>query len=333
MGTSIVSTSRGVMTGHDARARRRRRRGRGAGLVSGRMSRIGRQPIPVPSGVDGLDRARARAREGPEGRARRAHPARHRRRAGGRAARRHAPDRPRRASRAARAHPLAGREHGRRASPAATRSAWRSRASATARSSRARTSSWPSATRTRSRIHAPDGHRVRGSAAHAHRRQGHLQAARRRDRRDHPQAAPAGALQGQGHPLRGRVRGPEGRQAAHERRSPSRAPRLKRRRRVRAKVRGTAERPRLSVFRSNRGIYAQLIDDVQRPHARRRQLDRGRPQARWQRSSRPKRAGELLAERAKAAGVESACSIAAATATTAASGLWPRAPARAGSPF
>ena len=37
--------------------------------------------------------------------------------------------------------------------------------------------------------------------------------------------------------------------------------RLKRRRRVRAKIHGTAERPRISVFRSNRGISAQLIDD------------------------------------------------------------------------
>ncbi len=37
--------------------------------------------------------------------------------------------------------------------------------------------------------------------------------------------------------------------------------RLRRRRRVRAKVRGTAERPRLSVSRSNMRIYAQLIDD------------------------------------------------------------------------
>src|SRR5262245_62114601 len=37
--------------------------------------------------------------------------------------------------------------------------------------------------------------------------------------------------------------------------------RLQRRRRVRAKIRGTAERPRLSIFRSNRGISAQLIDD------------------------------------------------------------------------
>ena len=40
------------------------------------------------------------------------------------------------------------------------------------------------------------------------------------------------------------------------------ARRLKRRRRVRAKISGTAQRPRVSVFRSNRGISAQLIDDV-----------------------------------------------------------------------
>jgi large subunit ribosomal protein L18 len=38
--------------------------------------------------------------------------------------------------------------------------------------------------------------------------------------------------------------------------------RLKRRRRVRAKVAGSPERPRISVFRSNRGIQAQLIDDL-----------------------------------------------------------------------
>ncbi|WP_317617092.1 50S ribosomal protein L18 [Bombilactobacillus thymidiniphilus] len=38
--------------------------------------------------------------------------------------------------------------------------------------------------------------------------------------------------------------------------------RIKRHRRVRAKISGTAERPRLNVFRSNKNIYAQLIDDV-----------------------------------------------------------------------
>jgi large subunit ribosomal protein L18 len=41
----------------------------------------------------------------------------------------------------------------------------------------------------------------------------------------------------------------------------TRQARLRRHRRVRGKVRGTAERPRLLVFRSNRGIFAQLVDD------------------------------------------------------------------------
>jgi len=41
----------------------------------------------------------------------------------------------------------------------------------------------------------------------------------------------------------------------------TREARLRRHRRVRGKVRGTADRPRLHVFRSNRGIFAQLVDD------------------------------------------------------------------------
>ena len=41
----------------------------------------------------------------------------------------------------------------------------------------------------------------------------------------------------------------------------TREARLRRHRRVRGKIRGTAERPRLVVFRSNRGIFAQLVDD------------------------------------------------------------------------
>jgi large subunit ribosomal protein L18 len=79
--------------------------------------------------------------------------------------------------------------------------------------------------------------------------------------------------------------------------------RLRRRRRVRAKVRGSAERPRLSVYRSNRGLFAQLIDD-----------DAGRTVAavNWTEKDlrglspmeQAKRAGELIAERAKGAGVE-----------------------------
>ena len=38
--------------------------------------------------------------------------------------------------------------------------------------------------------------------------------------------------------------------------------RLKRHKRVRAKISGTAERPRLNVFRSNLNIYAQIIDEM-----------------------------------------------------------------------
>jgi large subunit ribosomal protein L18 len=79
---------------------------------------------------------------------------------------------------------------------------------------------------------------------------------------------------------------------------------LRRRRRVRSKVRGSAERPRLAVFRSNRGVQAQLIDD-----------DRGHTLAAvsWTEPDlrelpgmeQAKRAGEVLAGRAKDAGVES----------------------------
>jgi large subunit ribosomal protein L18 len=81
--------------------------------------------------------------------------------------------------------------------------------------------------------------------------------------------------------------------------------RLRRRRRVRAKVYGTATRPRISVFRSNRGIFAQLIDD-----------DAGRTIAAvsWTESplrglkpmEQATRAGALLAERAKSAGIDTA---------------------------
>ena len=80
--------------------------------------------------------------------------------------------------------------------------------------------------------------------------------------------------------------------------------RLRRRRRVRAKVRGTADRPRLSVFRSNRGIGAQLIDDVAGHTVAAVNWTEGDLKS-LKAMDQAKRAGELLAERAKAAGVES----------------------------
>src|SRR6476660_7006168 len=44
--------------------------------------------------------------------------------------------------------------------------------------------------------------------------------------------------------------------------SPKQVVRFKRKRRIRARIEGTLERPRLSVFRSNRHLYVQLVDDV-----------------------------------------------------------------------
>jgi large subunit ribosomal protein L18 len=78
--------------------------------------------------------------------------------------------------------------------------------------------------------------------------------------------------------------------------------RLRRRRRVRAKVRGSATRPRLSVFRSNRGVFAQLIDDdsgktvaaVNWTESDLRSLDR---------MEQAKKAGEQIAKRATEAGI------------------------------
>ncbi len=79
--------------------------------------------------------------------------------------------------------------------------------------------------------------------------------------------------------------------------------RLRRRRRVRARVSGTAARPRLSVFRSNHGIFAQLIDDT-KGHTL-AAVNWIEPELRkLTASDQAKRAGELIAERAKAAGVE-----------------------------
>ncbi len=80
--------------------------------------------------------------------------------------------------------------------------------------------------------------------------------------------------------------------------------RARRHRRVRAKIRGTAERPRLVVFRSNRGIEAQLVDD-----------DSGRTLAgashlalkkgfKGDKSEQAAEVGKLLAASAKNAGIE-----------------------------
>jgi large subunit ribosomal protein L18 len=73
--------------------------------------------------------------------------------------------------------------------------------------------------------------------------------------------------------------------------------------RVRKKVVGTAERPRLAVYRSNRHIYAQLIDDdtaATLASASDRDVKGGEAA----KTDAAKAVGELLAERAKAAGID-----------------------------
>ena len=79
--------------------------------------------------------------------------------------------------------------------------------------------------------------------------------------------------------------------------------RLRRHRRVRGKVAGTADRPRLTVFRSNRGIFAQLVDD---------EAGRTLASASWtsvggtdgSKSEQAEAVGKALAEAAKKAGIE-----------------------------
>jgi large subunit ribosomal protein L18 len=78
---------------------------------------------------------------------------------------------------------------------------------------------------------------------------------------------------------------------------------VRRHKRVRTKVFGTAERPRLVVFRSNRGIEAQLVDDVE---------GRTLAAASWlhvrgfkgNKTAQAAEVGKLLAQRAKEAGLE-----------------------------
>jgi large subunit ribosomal protein L18 len=82
--------------------------------------------------------------------------------------------------------------------------------------------------------------------------------------------------------------------------------RIRRHRRVRKKVHGTAERPRLAVFRSNKHLIAQVIDDdagrtlAAAPTAEAEQRAAGSGST----VDAASRIGKLLAERAKAAGIE-----------------------------
>ena len=82
------------------------------------------------------------------------------------------------------------------------------------------------------------------------------------------------------------------------------AMRLHRHVRVRGKVTGTPERPRLNVFRSNANIYAQIIDDVNGVTlVAANTLEKGFEGATGN-AEAAKKVGVVLAERAKAKGIE-----------------------------
>ena len=82
------------------------------------------------------------------------------------------------------------------------------------------------------------------------------------------------------------------------------AQRLKRHKRVRAKISGTPEMPRLNVFRSEKNIYAQIIDDV----AGNTLVSASSPDKEIEGNGGNKTAaravGKLVAERAKAKGID-----------------------------
>ena len=79
--------------------------------------------------------------------------------------------------------------------------------------------------------------------------------------------------------------------------------RAKRKKRIRGRLEGTPERPRVSVFRSNKAIYAQVIDDraaATLVAARSVEVDGGG----LKKAEVAKKVGELLAQRAKDKGIE-----------------------------
>ena len=82
------------------------------------------------------------------------------------------------------------------------------------------------------------------------------------------------------------------------------AMRLKRHVRVRGKVSGTTERPRLNVFRSNANIYAQIIDDVNGVTLVSANTLEKSFEGATDNAEAAKKVGLILAERAKAKGIE-----------------------------
>ena len=82
------------------------------------------------------------------------------------------------------------------------------------------------------------------------------------------------------------------------------AQRLKRHTRVRAKISGTTERPRLAVYRSNKNISAQIIDDVKGVTLVAASTNEASFEGIGSNKEAAKKIGQIIAERAKAKGIE-----------------------------
>jgi len=107
--------------------------------------------------------------------------------------------------------------------------------------------------------------------------------------------------------------------------------RQRRKRRIRIKVFGETERPRLSVYRSLNHIYAQVIDDsTGKTIAAASTLSPELKDGKGKKKDRAKEVGKLVAQKCKTANVGAVCSIATGSTITAASPPSPTAPARAG---
>ena len=82
--------------------------------------------------------------------------------------------------------------------------------------------------------------------------------------------------------------------------------RQRRHRRVRKRIRGAADRPRLAVYRSNRHIYAQLVDDMTGRTLLSASSLEADAAGEGDKKAAARRVGELIAKRAKEAGLERA---------------------------
>ena len=277
------------------------------------MSRIGKSPIPVPSGVDVTIAGRARHREGPQGHPRARHPRRHHRPPGRRRAPRRAPRRRAPEPGPARPGPLARQQHGRRRHRGFTKEleivgvGYRATAQGPSKLELALGFSHPVDGR------RPRRHHLRGARPDPHRR------ARASTRSWSARWPPTSASIRKPEPYKGKgvryagehvaAQGREGRasrndeQSAHSRsETPASAATAGCARRCGAPPSG----PRLAVFRSNKHISAQVIDDrAGRTLAAASTIEADlRGAGGTGNKDAATKVGELVAERAKAAGVD-----------------------------